>query len=59
MKNKQCENVYETIYGTGSVTDSMICAGYTGESGKGGCFGDSGWIYRGGQLRIIKAPFMQ
>ena len=45
MKNKKCENVYETVYGPGSVTDSMICAGYTGESGKDTCFGDAGWIY--------------
>ena len=42
IKNKLCENVFKPKEGPGSIKDSMVCAGYVDESGKGGCFADSG-----------------
>merc|ERR1711997_473257 len=38
ITNAQCNSAY----GAGSITDSMICAGYPGVGGKDACQGDSG-----------------
>ena len=38
ITNSECNSAY----GSGMITDSMICAGYPGEGGKDACQGDSG-----------------
>ena len=41
VTNAQCAQSYDQLYGDGSITSSMICAGPP-EGGKDSCQGDSG-----------------
>ncbi|XP_030750452.1 trypsin-3-like [Sitophilus oryzae] len=41
VSNENCEDYYSVFYGAGSITDRMMCAGFS-EGGSDACQGDSG-----------------